>query len=42
MLAISATKDELLAIGDNPATDEERARRMEIPCALVGSFAEVE
>jgi HAD superfamily hydrolase (TIGR01450 family) len=37
MLRISATKDELLAIGDNPTTDEEGARRMDIRCVLVGS-----
>jgi HAD superfamily hydrolase (TIGR01450 family) len=37
MLRICATKDELLAVGDNPATDQEGARRMDIPCVLVGS-----
>jgi HAD superfamily hydrolase (TIGR01450 family) len=37
MLRISATRDEIVAIGDNPATDEEGARRMGIPCVLVGS-----
>jgi ribonucleotide monophosphatase NagD (HAD superfamily) len=29
--------DEILAIGDNPATDQEGARRMALPCVLVGS-----
>jgi HAD superfamily hydrolase (TIGR01450 family) len=37
MRRISATKDELLAVGDNPATDEAGARRIDIPCVLVGA-----
>jgi ribonucleotide monophosphatase NagD (HAD superfamily) len=37
MRRISAGRDELLAIGDNPATDREGARRMGVVCVLVGS-----
>ena len=37
MRRISAGRDELLAIGDNPATDREGARRMGVICVLVGS-----
>jgi HAD superfamily hydrolase (TIGR01450 family) len=37
MRRISAGPDALLAIGDNPATDQEGARRMALPCVLVGS-----
>jgi hypothetical protein len=33
---ISASQGELLAIGDNPATDQEGARRMALACLLVG------
>lgn len=36
MRRISAGRDELLAIGDNPATDREGARRMGVVCVLVG------
>jgi HAD superfamily hydrolase (TIGR01450 family) len=37
MRRLSAGQDEILAIGDNPATDQEGARRMALPCVLVGS-----
>jgi hypothetical protein len=33
---ISASQDALLAIGDNPATDQEGAQGMALPCVLVG------
>jgi HAD superfamily hydrolase (TIGR01450 family) len=36
MRRISARQDELLAIGDNAATDREGAQRMGFPCVLVG------
>jgi HAD superfamily hydrolase (TIGR01450 family) len=37
MRRISAGQDELLAIGDNPATDQEGARGMALACLLVGA-----
>jgi len=42
MQRISALGRDLLAIGDNPATDGEGARRMGIPCILVGPSAEAQ
>jgi HAD superfamily hydrolase (TIGR01450 family) len=39
MCRISAVAEELLAIGDNPTTDGEGARRMGIGCILVGPSA---
>jgi len=36
MRRISVRQDEVLAIGDNPATDREGAQRMGFPYALVG------
>ena len=42
MRRISAVGEELLAIGDNPATDGEGARRMGIGCILVGPSAEAQ
>lgn len=40
MSRISAAAEDMLAIGDNPATDGEGARRMGIDCVLVGPSAE--
>lgn len=39
MSRISVPAEEILAIGDNPATDGEGARRMGIDCVLVGPSA---
>jgi HAD superfamily hydrolase (TIGR01450 family) len=37
MQRLSVGQDECIAIGDNPATDQEGARSMALPCVLVGS-----
>jgi HAD superfamily hydrolase (TIGR01450 family) len=39
---MAADPDELLAIGDNPVTDREGARRMGIKCVLIGPAAEAQ
>ena len=42
MKRFSAEASELLAIGDNPLTDAEGARRMGITCILVGADKEAQ
>ena len=39
MRRLAGVPEELLAIGDNPATDGEGARRLGIACVLVGNCA---